>query len=101
MQETGTILIKPDVYSSKQGGLSNEDLATIAIKKIIYVDKNSVPPELYDQAMEYRDRIYKTILDAIKSARRSALSDCIYEAESLGISDLANNLRRRINNGDY
>lgn len=101
MQETGTILIKPDVYSSQKGGLPSEDLATIAIKKIIYVDRDKVPPELYDQAMEYRDKIYKVILESIKSARRSALSDSIYEAESLGILDLANALRRRINNGDY
>lgn len=101
MQETGTIFVKPDVYSSKNGGLSSESLADIAIRKIIYVDKASVPPELYDQAMAYRDKIHKTILSAIKSARRSALSDCIYEAETLGLLDLSHSLRRRIDNGDY
>jgi hypothetical protein len=98
---TGVSLVNPIVFTSKDGGLSSEQLADITVGKIIYADEGTVAPAIYKQAMEFRLKIKQVIIDALRQAKRSAIIDYIHDADAHGLHDLSRSLRERLTNGNY
>lgn len=99
--QSGVSLVTPMVYTSTNGGLSCEQLADITVNKIIYADGGTVPPAIFQQAIEFRLRIKGVIMEALKSAKRSALVSYINDAETCGEFQTGAALRERLINGDY
>jgi hypothetical protein len=99
--KSGVSLVNPLVFTSNDGGLKVEQLAEIAVGKIIYADESSVAPEIFRQAMEFRLKIKSVIIDALIKSKRSALIDYINEAELKGFAEVGLSLRERLADGNY
>jgi hypothetical protein len=97
----GVMLTPPKVYTSSDGGLKPEQLAEIATNKIIYADEGTIAPVIYQQAMAFKLKINRIVLETIRNAKRSSYVDFIAEAEKAGLTEMANALKARLNNGDY
>lgn len=92
--------ITPLVVASNSGHTA-EELASMAIDKIIYVSATSVPKPVHDQVMAFKNNIKFLLIGYFKKARAASLTDFIMEAERLGHPDIASGLRDRLKNGNY
>ena len=81
------------VETSKNGGLSSEQLATLCSRKLVYISENA-PPEIKDQARVFKMRVEQLILNYIEEAMRSERDRCVEIALTGGYTDLADLLRR-------
>lgn len=100
---TEEIRLKPvtPIVVASSSGHSAEELANMAIDKIIYVSATSVPKPVHDQVMAFKNNIKFLLMGYFKRARAASLTDFIMEAERLGHSDIASGLRDRLKNGNY
>ena len=97
----GVQLINPKVYTSNNGGLNPEQMAEIVTNKIIYADEGTVAPVIYQQAMAFKGKINRIVLETIRNAKRSAYVDFIAEMEKAGLTEMAAAIRKRLTDGDY
>jgi hypothetical protein len=61
------------ITATKGRGHSPEELADMALEKIIYVSKD-MPPEIKEQALVYRDRIRSVLIHYLEKAQRSEMT---------------------------
>ena len=58
------------VFTTSNRGMTPEEIADMAIERIISVGKDS-HPAIRDQALAYKDYIYRQLVSALKQAVRS------------------------------
>jgi hypothetical protein len=82
-----------DVMTSNEGGLSNEQVAEIATKKIISVS-NGAPPAIKEQALVFQNIVRKVIFDHLLLARKEERATICQQIRKAGHNDLAEYIRR-------
>tara|TARA_R110002126_G_scaffold112450_9_gene250683 strand:+ start:1145 stop:1423 length:279 start_codon:yes stop_codon:yes gene_type:complete len=65
---------------------SSEELARMAVRKIIYVG-DDLPTEISSQAEIYKNKLFQVILGYITLSRRSEREDIIRALERAGMSE--------------
>lgn len=81
------------VVSTENRGHSPEELADMALSKILYVG-TSIDPILQQQALEYRDQIKAVLIQTISKAMLSERTTVYNLVKSQGHEDMAEILRK-------
>ena len=85
----------PDVsvYTSNNGGHTNEQLVEMALAKLINISEDA-HPAIKEQAKAFRDKIAYVMLQYIALAKKEERATIMYTLEKNGHSDMANIIRR-------
>ena len=86
-------LLQPIVKTSKDGGLSIEDLTEACVSKILSVSETA-PPEIREQAKLFQDKLQQVIFDYLNQAAQSQKDTCVQICLKAGEHNAANILRR-------
>jgi len=86
---TGTV----DVMTSDGGGLSSDQLAELARKKIVYVAEGA-PPAIKEQAQVFADKVENVVRYYIDLAKREERATICQTLRNAGHSDIADYIRR-------
>jgi len=89
----GLTVEKVDVFTSDQGGLSNEQIAEMATAKIVYVSDQAAEP-IKIQANLFREYVKKIIFDHLELAKKEERATLTQKLEKEGFKDFANIIRR-------
>ena len=84
---------KVNVITSSDGGLSTDQIVSLALDKILYVSDNS-PPEIREQAIAFRSKMAGVLLHYVSLARREERATISAVLEKNGHSDVAKMIRR-------
>jgi hypothetical protein len=87
--ETGNVM----VYTSNNSGHSPEQIADMALNKIMSVS-DSAPPVIRDQAMAHRDKLKEILIYYMKSMANSERTTICALMEKQGHNDMAEIIRR-------
>ena len=89
VSQLGSVVVK----TSEQGGLSNEQIADLAVEKIASVSENA-PPHLKEQAKLFKEQLKGIIHHYILLARKEELGTIIQALRSSGHKEMAEYIRR-------
>tara|TARA_Y100001938_G_C8092196_1_gene435724 strand:+ start:1575 stop:1877 length:303 start_codon:yes stop_codon:yes gene_type:complete len=89
ISQTGSV----NVMTSNKGGLTNEQIAELAIDKIVSVS-NEAPTHIKQQANEFREHLKKLLYHYLLLARREERATIVHVLRSNGQKDLAEYIRR-------
>ena len=81
------------VFTSNEGGHSPEQIADMAVNKIIAVSETA-PPPIRDQALEYRNKIKDVILYYMRKMAQSERTTMWALLRKQGHEDMAEIIRR-------
>jgi len=81
------------VYTSNDGGHSSEQIADMALNKIMSVS-DSAPPVIRDQAIAHRDKLKEILMYYMKSMANSERTTICALMEKQGHNDMAEIIRR-------
>jgi len=81
------------VYTSNNSGHSPEQIADMALNKIMSVS-NSAPPVIRDQAIAHRDKLKEILMYYMKSMANSERTSICALMKSQGHDDMAEIIRR-------
>lgn len=87
-QSGGASIGKVAVFSTTNRGHSPEELAEMAMNKLILV-KGEIPDPLYDQIMAFKDRLHTLLLVYLEKAQISQMTTDIALAREMGHEILA------------
>jgi hypothetical protein len=87
--DVGTI----DVTTSNEGGLSSDQIAEMARKKIVYVSEEA-PPAIKDQAQAFAGRVEDVLRFYIDLAKREERGTICQTLRKAGHNDIADFIRR-------
>ena len=87
--EVGTVM----VYTSNDSGHSPEQIADMALNKIMSVS-DSAPPVIRDQAVVYRDKLKEILIYYMKSMANSERTSIWALMKKQGHGDVAEIIRR-------
>lgn len=91
--DSGAITGMVDVVTSDSGGLSSDQIAELARKKIVYVAEDA-PPAIRDQAQVFADRVENVVRYYIDLAKREERATICQTLRNAGHSDIADYIRR-------
>ena len=91
--DVGMDVGKIDVMTSNEGGLSSDQIAEMARKKIIYI-ADDAPPAIRDQAQVFADRVEDTLRYYIDLAKREERGTITQTLRNAGNTDIAEYIRR-------
>jgi hypothetical protein len=83
---------KVTVITSSNGGLSTDQIVSLALDKIMYVSDNA-PPEIREQAIAFRSNMTNVLLEYVNLARREERATISAVLENNGHSDVAKMIR--------
>ena len=89
VSQLGSVVVK----TSEQGGLSNEQLADLAVEKIASVSENA-PPHLKEQAKLFKEQLKGIIHHYLLLARKEERGTIIQALRSSGHKEMAEYIRR-------
>jgi len=89
----GLTVEKVDVFTSDQGGLSNEQIAEMATSKIVYVSDQAAEP-IKVQANLFREYVKKIIFEHLELAKKEERATLTQKLEKEGFKDFANIIGR-------
>jgi hypothetical protein len=81
-----------DVTATSNRGLSIEEVADMAVNKILYVAEDA-PPPLRDQALDFKDVVRRVIVGYLRIAVDQDRATVCAKLRSAGYPELADNLR--------
>ena len=82
-----------NVMTSNEGGLSNEQLADLAVDKIVSIS-DEAPPHIRQQANQFREHLKKVLYHYLLLARREERGPIIQDLRSSGQKETAEYIRR-------
>tara|TARA_B100000886_G_C20166322_1_gene384214 strand:+ start:266 stop:553 length:288 start_codon:yes stop_codon:yes gene_type:complete len=89
VSQLGSVVVK----TSEQGGLSNEQIADLAVDKIASVSEDA-PPHLKEQAKLFKERLKGIIHHYLLLARKEERASIIQALRSSGQKETAEYIRR-------
>ena len=89
VSQLGSVIVK----TSEQGGLSNEQIADLAVDKIASVSEDA-PPHLKEQAKLFKEQLKGIIHHYLLLARKEERGTIIQALRSSGHKEMAENIRR-------
>ena len=89
VSQLGSVVVK----TSEQGGLSNEQIADLAVEKIASVSDNA-PPHLKEQAKLFKEQLKGIIHHYILLARKEERATIMQALRSSGHKEMAEYIRR-------
>ena len=89
VSQLGSVIVK----TSEQGGLSNEQIADLAVEKIASVSENA-PPHLKEQAKLFKEQLKGIIHHYLLLARKEERGTIIQALRSSGHKEMAEYIRR-------
>jgi hypothetical protein len=89
VSQLGSVVVK----TSEQGGLSNEQIADLAVEKIASVSENA-PPHLKEQAKLFKEQLKGIIHHYLLLARKEERGTIIQALRSSGHKEMAEYIRR-------
>ena len=89
VSQLGSVVVK----TSEQGGLSNEQIADLAVEKIASVSENA-PPHLKEQAKLFKEQLKGIIHHYILLARKEERATIMQALRSSGHKEMAEYIRR-------
>ena len=82
-----------NVMTSDQGGLTNEQIADLAVDKIVSIS-NDAPPHIRQQANQFREHLKNVLYHYLLLARREDCGSIIQALRSSGQKETAEYIRR-------
>ena len=89
VSQLGSVVVK----TSEQGGLSNEQIADLAVDKIASVSEDA-PPHLKEQAKLFKEQLKGIIHHYLLLARKEERASIIHALRSSGQKETAEYIRR-------
>jgi hypothetical protein len=89
VSQLGSVVVK----TSEQGGLSNEQIADLAVEKIASVSEDA-PPHLKQQAKLFKEQLKGIIHHYLLLARKEERGTIIQALRSSGHKEMAEYIRR-------
>ena len=89
VSQLGSVVVK----TSEQGGLSNEQIADLAVEKIASVSEDA-PPHLKEQAKLFKEQLKGIIHHYLLLARKEERGTIIQALRSSGHKEMAEYIRR-------
>ena len=89
VSQLGSVVVK----TSEQGGLSNEQIADLAVDKIASVSEDA-PPHLKEQAKLFKEQLKRIIHHYLLLARKEERASIIQALRSSGQKETAEYIRR-------
>ena len=89
VSQLGSVVVK----TSEQGGLSNEQIADLAVDKIASVSEDA-PPHIKQQAKLFREQLKGVIFHYLLLARKEERGTIIQALGSSGHKEMAEYIRR-------
>jgi hypothetical protein len=89
VSEVGSV----NVHTSKNGGLTNEQVADLAVDKIVSISDNA-PEHIRQQAKQFREHLKKVLYNYLLLARREERASIVQILRSNGQKELADYIRR-------
>ena len=89
VSQLGSVVVK----TSEQGGLSNEQIADLAVEKIASVSENA-PPHLKEQAKLFKEQLKGIIHHYLLLARKEERATIMQALRSSGHKEMAEYIRR-------
>ena len=90
---TGIDVGSIDVTTSDNGGLSSDQIAEMARKKIVYVSDDA-PPAIKEQAQVFADKVEDVVRFYIDLAKREERGSICQTLRKAGHNDIADFIRR-------
>ena len=84
---------KVNVMTSDQGGLTNEQIADLAVDKIVSIS-NDAPPHIRQQANQFREHLKKVLYHYLLLARKEERASIVHILRSNGQKEMAEYIRR-------
>jgi hypothetical protein len=84
---------KVNVMTSDQGGLTNEQIADLAVDKIVSIS-DQAPPHVRQQANQFREHLKKVLYHYLLLARKEERGTIIQALRSSGQKETAEYIRR-------
>jgi hypothetical protein len=84
---------KVNVMTSDQGGLTNEQIADLAVDKIVSISEQA-PPHIRQQAKQFREYLKKVLYHYLLLARKEERGTIIQALRSSGQKEMAEYIRR-------
>ena len=82
-----------NVMTSDKGGLTNEQIADLAVDKIVSIS-DEAPAHIRQQANQFREHLKKVMYNYLLLARREERGTIIQALKSSGHKDMAEYIRR-------
>ena len=82
-----------NVHTSQNGGLTNEQVADLAVEKIVSISDDA-PPHIRQQAKQFREHLKKVLYSYLLLARREERASIVHILRSNGQKELAEYIRR-------
>ena len=82
-----------NVLSDDQGGLTNEQIADLAVDKIVSIS-NDAPPHIRQQANQFREHLKNVLYHYLLLARNEERGSIIQALRSSGQKETAEYIRR-------
>ena len=84
---------KVNVMTSDKGGLNNEQIADLAVDKIVSIS-DQAPPHIRQQANQFREHLKKVLYHYLVLARKEERGTIIQALRSNGHKEMAEYIRR-------
>jgi hypothetical protein len=91
--ESGIQVTNVNVMTSDEGGHTNEQIAELAMDKILRVS-DTAPPAIKDQANAFKENIRSVVLHYIELARREERATIARKMAKAGQNEMADLVRR-------
>jgi len=91
--ELGTEVMKVNVMTSDEGGLSSEQITELAMDKILRV-ADTAPPAIKTQADAFKQQIQDVVYHYIQLAKREERATIASKMQKAGNSEMADLVRR-------
>ena len=82
-----------NVKTSDNGGLTNEQVADLAVDKIVSIS-DEAPAHIRQQANQFREHLKKVMYHYLLLARKEERATIVQQIKDAGQPDLANIIRR-------
>tara|TARA_R100001460_G_scaffold48870_1_gene87048 strand:+ start:2505 stop:2792 length:288 start_codon:yes stop_codon:yes gene_type:complete len=82
-----------NVMTSDKGGLTNEQVADLAVDKIVSIS-NDAPPHIRQQAKQFREHLKNVLYHYLLLARREERASIVHILRSNGQKEMAEYIRR-------
>jgi len=84
---------KVNVMTSDQGGLTNEQIADLAVDKIVSIS-DEAPAHIRQQASQFREHLKKVLYHYLLLARKEERASIVHILRSNGQKEMAEYIRR-------
>ena len=91
--QSGIHVSSVNVMTSDEGGLNNEQIAELAMDKIMRVS-DTAPPEIKEQANAFKENVRNVVLYYIELARREERATIAGKMAKAGQNEMADLVRR-------